>query len=248
MLKAIIVEDEISGELLRLLLIENWKDINVVTISSAASQILQAVSEFQPQLLFLNIELPLIRAFQLIDEIRPYSIDIILMSEHDKYAVEAIRSGAIDFLIKPVKIEDLRIALEKVKHRLHIKMQQEVFPLLKELQVRQKLIDNIALPTLEGLQMVALHNIIYCSSHSNYTYFNLRDKQKLHICRTLKQVESMLEKYHFCRVHHSFIVNLNEIKKYIKGEGGSVVMSDDTTISVSRPYKEVLLQRLHNYK
>ncbi|MGI8634083.1 MAG: LytR/AlgR family response regulator transcription factor [Segetibacter sp.] len=104
------------------------------------------------------------------------------------------------------------------------------------------------MPTIEGLQMVAINSIIYCSSNSNYTNFTLKDGSRLHICRTLKQVEILLAAYAFIRVHHSHIVNLNEVKKYIKGEGGTVVMSDNSNINVSRSYKELLLKKFQNSK
>jgi two-component system LytT family response regulator len=94
--------------------------------------------------------------------------------------------------------------------------------------------------------MVAVRSIIYCSSQGNYTNFVLKDKQKLHVCRTLKQVEHLLKGYQFVRVHHSHIVNVNEVKKYIKGEGVSVIMSDETNINVSRSHKDLLLKTLQN--
>jgi two-component system LytT family response regulator len=96
-----------------------------------------------------------------------------------------------------------------------------------------------------GLQMVAVSSILTCASDSNYTVLLLKDKQKIVVSRTLKEIEEMLDEYSFLRVHHSFVVNLNEVNKYIKGEGGYLVMSDDSTVDVSRSKKELLLRKLH---
>ena len=107
---------------------------------------------------------------------------------------------------------------------------------------------KIALPTMEGLQIVALDSIISCASDSNYTVFFLKNRQKIIVSRTLKDVEEMLNEHSFFRVHHSYIVNMNEINKYIKGEGGYLIMSDGSNVDVSRSKKEFLLKRLLPYK
>jgi len=106
------------------------------------------------------------------------------------------------------------------------------------------LVRRIALPTMEGLQLIALDSIISCASSSNYTILSLKENQKLIVSRTLKEIEEMLEEHTFLRVHHSYLVNLNEIRKYIKGEGGNLIMSDGSSVDVSRSKKEQLLKRL----
>ncbi|MEO6327571.1 MAG: LytTR family DNA-binding domain-containing protein [Ginsengibacter sp.] len=105
-------------------------------------------------------------------------------------------------------------------------------------------IHKIALPTMEGLQMVAVDSIISCASDSNYTVFLLKNKQKLIASRTLKEIEELLEEHSFLRVHNSYVINLNEVNKYVKGEGGYLVMSDGSSVDVSRSRKEMLLKTL----
>jgi two-component system LytT family response regulator len=105
-------------------------------------------------------------------------------------------------------------------------------------------VNKIAIPTMEGLQMIFVENIICCSADSNYTILMLKNKQKITASRTLKDIEGMLEDYSFARVHHSFLVNLNEVDKYIKGEGGYLLMSDGTAVDVSRSRKEMLIKKL----
>jgi len=125
---------------------------------------------------------------------------------------------------------------------------QQLELLLEKVNHPSAILRKIAMPTMEGLQMILVNSIISCESDSNYTILLLKEKQKLIVSRTLKEVEEMLEDHSFLRVHHSYIVNLNEISKYVKGEGGYLVMSDGSHIDVSRSRKESLLKKLLNNK
>jgi len=131
-----------------------------------------------------------------------------------------------------------------VVQRLSRPVPQQLEILLQKLYQPASSIRKIALPTMEGLQMIPIDSIISCASDSNYTIFQLKNKQKLIVSRLLREVEEMLEEYSFLRVHHSYVVNLNEIEKYYKGDGGYVVMSDGSSIDVSRNKKDVLLTKL----
>jgi two-component system LytT family response regulator len=123
---------------------------------------------------------------------------------------------------------------------------QQIEILLQKLNHPTIPINKIAIPTMEGLQMLFVENIISCSSDSNYTTLFLKNKQKIIASRTLKEIEEMLEDYSFLRVHHSYLINLNEIEKYIKGDGGYLIMSDGTNIDVSRSRKEMLIKKLQH--
>ena len=249
MIKAIIIDDEIHCEILTTLLKEHCPEVLILSVCNCASDALQAIKVYEPQLVFLDIEMAEINAFQLLDKIIHFRFELILTSYRDENAVDAIHYGAADYLLKPISVINLRKAVKKTVERLEVAMQQhQLSEVLQKVQEKLNLIEKVALPTIEGLQMVAVKAIIYCMSNSNYTNFTLKDRQKLHVCRTLKEVESMLEGYPFIRVHHSYLVNLNEVKKYIKGEGGSLVMSDNTNISVSRSHKEQLLKKLNREK
>ena len=125
-------------------------------------------------------------------------------------------------------------------------MPQQIEILLQKLNHPTIAVNKIAIPTMEGLQMLFVENIISCSSDSNYTVLYLKNKQKITASRTLKEIEEMLEDYSFLRVHHSYLVNLNEIEKYIKGDGGYLIMSDGSSIDVSRSRKEMLIKKLQH--
>ncbi|MFI5131688.1 MAG: LytR/AlgR family response regulator transcription factor, partial [Chitinophagales bacterium] len=172
------------------------------------------------------------------------NFEIIFTTSYDQYAIKAIRFSALDYLLKPVDREELKAAMQKVIQRLQHPLPQQLEILLQRVHHPTASLQKIALPTMEGLQMVGVDSIVSCESDSNYTVFLLKNKQKLIVSRTLKEIEEMLEEFSFLRVHHSYIVNLNEITKYVKGEGGYLIMSDGSSIDVSRSRKEMLLKKL----
>ncbi|MGI8951617.1 MAG: LytR/AlgR family response regulator transcription factor [Chitinophagaceae bacterium] len=118
--------------------------------------------------------------------------------------------------------------------------------MLHKLQHPSSSINKIAIPTMEGLQMIPINSIISCASNSNYTILFLKNKEKITASKTLKEIEELLEDFSFARVHHSFVVNINEVEKYVKGDGGYLIMSDGSNIDVSRSRKEFLLKKLHH--
>jgi two-component system LytT family response regulator len=246
MTKAVIVDDDVHWSTVLVTLIRNnCPQIEVSAICNSATDALEAIQVHQPELLFLDMELSEINPFKLLDKVSKYDFELILMSDQNKDAISAIHYNAVDYLLKPFDIDDLKKAVDKVMRKIEIKLSRKLETVLEQIH-HNSLVHNIALPTLEGLQMVAINSIIYCTSNSNYTNFILKDGLKLNICRTLKEVERLLDGNAFIRVHNSYIVNLNEVKKYIKGEGGILVMSDSSSINVSRSYKEQLLKKFQN--
>ena len=138
--------------------------------------------------------------------------------------------------------------MEKVKVRFQIPVPQQLEILLQKFKQPSHPVNKIALPTMEGLQMIPIESIVSCELDDNYTLLKLKINKKLLVTRSLKEIEESLEQHSFIRVHRSYLVNLNEIEKYIKGEGGYLVMSDGTSIDVARNKKEVLLRKLLPYK
>jgi two-component system, LytTR family, response regulator len=205
---------------------------------------LSALQEEQPQILFLDIEMPRMNGFEMLEKLSSINFEIIFTTGYDQYAIKAIRFSALGYLLKPVDREELQRAVQKVSQRLRYPFPQQLEILLQKINQPASTIQKIALPTMEGLLMVAVDSIISCASDGNYTIFLLKNKQKIIASRTLKDIEELLGEYSYLRVHHSHIVNLNEVSKYIKGEGGYLIMSDDSTVDVSRSRKEMLLKKL----
>ncbi len=245
MIKAIIVDDEpYCCEALATLLERYCPEVKVADICYSGEAAIAAIREQKPQLLFLDIEMPQMNGFELLEKLPEINFELIFTTSYDQYAIKAIRFSALDYLLKPIDREELQKAVQKAISRLSSPLPQQLEILWQKINHSSSPVQKIALPTMEGLQMVALDSIISCASDSNYTVFFLKNKQKIIVSRTLKDVEEMLSEHRFIRVHHSYIVNMNEIAKYMKGEGGYLVMSDGSSVDVSRSKKEMLLKKL----
>jgi two-component system, LytTR family, response regulator len=245
MLTAIIVDDEpFASEALNSLLKRYFPEVEVLAICRSGSDALQEIPLRNPDLVFLDIEMPHMNGFDLIEKLPSIQFDLIFTTSHDQYAIQAIRFSALDYLLKPVDREDLKKAIHRVQTKKQYPLPQQLEILLQKLNKPANANLKIAIPTMEGLEMIEIDSVINCESESNYTIFRLKNKQRITASRTLKDIEEILEGHSFVRVHKSFLVNLNEIKRYVKGEGGYLVMSDGTHIDVSRTRKEILLQRL----
>lgn len=244
MINAVIVDDEpYCCEALNTLLKRYCPEVNVSAKCHSAAKALVAIEELQPQLVFLDIEMPRMNGFQLLEKISPVHFELVFTTSYDQYAIKAIRFSALDYLLKPIDREELQVAVQKVMLRQHPPLPQQLEILLQKIHQPAGSILKIAMPTMEGLQMISVDSIISCASDSNYTILLLKNKKRMIASRTLKEVEEMLEDYAFMRVHHSYLVNLNEIEKYMKGDG-YLLMSDATKVEVSRSRKEMLLKRL----
>lgn len=245
MIKAIIIDDEPDCcEVLSLLLERYCPEVKVEAICYSAEDGIEKITGHSPQLVFLDIEMPHMNGFELLEILPQIDFEIIFTTSYDQYAIKAIRFSALDYLLKPIDREELQIAVKKVTSRLHHPLPQQLEILMQKFHHQANKVNRIALPTMEGLQLIALDSIISCASKSNYTILSMKENQKLTISRTLKDIEEMLEDYNFLRVHNSYLVNVNEIRKYIRGEGGSLIMSDGSSIDVSRSKKDLLLKKI----
>ena len=245
MIKAIIIDDEMHcRKTLSILLKEYCPEVQLMEQCDDAETGLNAIEKYKPDLVFLDIEMPRMNGFEMLEQFSKISFAVIFTTGYDQYAIKAFRFSALDYLLKPIDHEELKRAIEKVGQHVNHPLPQQLEILLQRLQHKPTGINKIALPTMEGLQMIAVDSIISCASDRNYTVFFLKDKQKIIVSKILKDIEEMLEDYSFLRVHHSYIVNLNEINKYIKGEGGYLIMNDGSSIDVSRSRKEILLKKL----
>jgi two-component system LytT family response regulator len=245
MIKAIIVDDELDCcETIATLLNSFCPDVEVTGIYHNGVEALPTILQKQPDLVFLDVEMPKMNGFEMLEQLPQVNFDIIFTTSYDQYALKAIRFSAIDYLLKPIDREELQKAVQKVRMRSQRNISQQVEILMQKLHQPAKAIGKIALPTMEGLQMIPVNSIISCESDSNYTILLLKNRKRLIISTTLKEIEEVLEDHSFVRVHRSYLVNLNEVEKYVKGEGGYLIMSDGSMIDVSRNKKEFLLKKL----
>lgn len=244
MIKTIIIDDEpYCCETLEAMIAKFCPELSVAAILHSGADALEVFDRFTPQLVFLDIEMPHMTGFEFLERVPGINFAVIFTTSYDQYAMKAIRLSALDYLLKPIDRVELIQAAAKVSKNL-----ANPTPLQLELLQRSSLsrtpIRIIALPTMQGLEMVEIESIVSCSSEGNYTHFHLKDKRKLTASRPLKDVEELLSDHPFVRVHQSFLVNINEIRRYFRGDGGYLVMSDGMNIDVSRSRKDILLEKL----
>lgn len=243
MIKAILVDDDtLSRKALSIQLHKHCPEVKVLAECSAAQEGLLAIEAFQPEVVFLDVEMPLMNGFEMLQQLDKISFQVIFTTGYDAYAIKAIKFSALDYLLKPIAKEDLKQAVAKIQ--LSAFPRQELDTLLHQLHTRTYALQKIALPTLKGFKMISLESIIRCESEGNYTHVYLKKGEHLLVSRQLREIEGLLDGHFFLRVHHSHVINLNEITQYMRGEGGWVVMSDNTSVNVSRSRKEGLLSAL----
>ncbi|RZM19151.1 MAG: response regulator transcription factor [Pedobacter sp.] len=246
MIRAVVVDDEpYACQALLTLLKKHCPDIQVVAACNSAQEAEVQIRAQQPQLLFLDIEMPHRNGFELLEQLQPFSFKVIFTTSYDQYAIRAIRFSALDYLLKPIDPRELQAAVEKAKLTDADNLVPAQFQLLlQSFRETPAINERIALPTLEGLHMLNIDSILYCTANSNYTTFTLKEKKKLVVSRTLKEIDEMLSGNQFIRIHHSYLVSIKAIDKYIRGEGGTVIISDGTELDVSRSRKEALINAL----
>jgi two-component system LytT family response regulator len=245
MITAIIVDDEPDCCESLAMLLERWcPEVKVLDICYGAETAVLSIKEHTPQILFLDIEMPFMNGFEMLEKLGNINFQLIFTTSYDQYAIRAIRFSALDYLLKPVDRDELQKAVQKAAQHNNHPLPQQLDMLLQKFRNPSIPITKIAIPTMEGFQFLATDSIISCESHSNYTYLFLKDKRKIIASRNLKEIEEILEDYPFIRIHNSYLVNINEVEKYIKGEGGYLIMSDGSTIAVSKSRKELLKKKL----
>lgn len=247
MINAIIIDDEADGRnALRLALQKFFPEVMVKGIYETPLKGLEGIAEIKPNLVFLDIQMPQMSGFDLLKQLSPINFEVIFVTAFDQYAIKAIRFGALDYLLKPIDIDDLRLALEHAKDRIekqHTSSFQYQSVISNSHRTHGKL-ERIAVPTLEGIEFFNTDDIIFCEADGSYTNLQLKGNHRKLVSRNLKDFENLLEDSGFCRVHHSYLINLHHIQKYVKGDGGYVLMTENHHVDISRRKKEEFLSLL----
>ncbi len=237
-LNAIIVEDEAnSREILRNYLAKYCDDVNLVGEAASIKEGVKLIGESSPDLVFLDVEMPFGNAFDLLDQLPDRTFETVFVTAYNQYAVDALNSHAAYYLMKPINIDELVKAVEYVTE---IRQKEDALE-DRVLKPRLKSVEGkITLPQQDGFQVLNVKDILYCKADDNYTEIYLEDK-KILVSKTLKYFEGALAAFAFARIHKSFLVNVNEVVKYRKGKGGSVVISNGKELLVSASKKKEFL-------
>lgn len=245
MINAIIVDDELkSRESLKILLEDFCTDVRVVELCQNVAEGIDAIKKYRPDVVFLDIQMQRETGFDLLNKLDNVSFELVFTTAYSEFAIKAFKFSALDYLLKPIDIEELQNAVEKAKKRVKSNSSDRIENLIKNLKADNSENYKIALPTSDGLIFIRMRDIVYCEAESNYTAFHLKDGKKYLVSKTLKDYDELLGEHYFFRIHNSFVINLNEIKKYVRGEGGYVVMNNEVSLDVSKRRKEAFIQKI----
>ena len=246
MLKAVMIDDDESNlSSLTEKLNKHCPQVEIIARCSSAAEGIHAIDSLRPDIVFLDIEMPVMNGFVMLQQLSYKDFELIFVTAYDHYAIKAIRYSALDYLVKPVEIEELKNAVAKVVLNHSRKDRGLQLELLLEYLDKKKP-RRITIPTSDGLQFIDLENIIYLEASSNYTSVYLLNQQKFLVTRTLKDFEQILPAESFLRIHHSTIINRYFIEKYIRGEGGQVMMRNGIVLDVSKRKKIEFLEAIGN--
>ena len=244
-LKAVIVDDELaSRETLASYLKNYCPDIELVADADSVKSGLEIIKKHKPDVVFLDIEMPYGNAFDLLEQIDHVDFDLVFVTAYSNYAIKALNMSASYYILKPISIDELINAVEKIKSERNsgdISIQSKI--LIENIQSANKQNHKIVLPQLNGFDVIKVNEIIRCQANDNFTEFYLTNGTKKLISRTLKFYEDILKDFDFVRIHKSHLINLQYVTKYMKGKGGQVEMTDGSIVDVSANQKASFLEK-----
>ena len=245
MIRSIIIDDE--QHCIKALLSDLQKhcsSIEVVEACSSAKEGMRAIKKLNPDLVFLDVEMPWMNGFEMLEILGEINFSIIFTTAHDEFAAKAFRISAVDYLLKPIDANDLKAAVQKVEKKMDEGSSvQHISNLLRNMR-QTSAEQKIALPQREGYEFVDISSIIYCTAEGAYTKIFIKRKKAMLISRTLGDVEELLSPEMFQRIHHSTVVNVSYISQFLRTDGGNVVLKNGEKLSVSKAKKEMLMARL----
>jgi two-component system LytT family response regulator len=247
MINAIIIDDEkLSRNTLKKLLELYCPAVNVIAECDSAADAKDKVTLLKPELVFLDVAMPVKNGIDFLKELEEITFEVIFVTAHDKYILQAIRLSAVDYLQKPVEEQQLITAVSNAAKRINNKaINQQVQTFMHNMLTGGNQQDRqLCIPGVKGFQVVSLDNIIYCEAENTYTFIHLKENKKILASRPLMDYELLLQDSLFFRIHKSTLVNMKHIKEYQKGEGGFVLMSNGKSLEVSRRKKESFVLKI----
>lgn len=245
MIKTVLIDDETDSiRVLGKLLQTACPDVKILGSATGVKSGIQLIQETNPDLLFLDIEITQGNAFDLLNQLPTVDFQVIFVTAFSNYAIKAFKYSAVDYLLKPVDIDDLKNAVNKAAERISTKnFGEQMKSLLRSMENLQFLQQKMAVPTINGLEFINLEQISRLSAEGSYTQIYLSNGERLLATRNIKDYEELLPTGFFCRIHNSHIINLKKVQKYQKGRGGYVILEDGSSVEVASRRREEFLAR-----
>ncbi len=244
-MRAIIIDDEKAcRDVLQLLLSKHCPHVAILQHCSRGKEAIEAIEKLEPELIFLDIAMPDMDGFKVLENCKLRNFEIIFTTGYNDYAIKAIRYSALDYLVKPIAKNELIDAVKRAGEQKKASPGLRISDFL-ELLGKKRSSERIALSTMEGLNIVDTNDIVFCESENNYTRFHLQNGKTILVSKTLKKAEELLlENSNFYRIHQSYLVNMDYVRQYVKGDGAEVIMSNGKRLSVSRSQRTGFISKL----
>ena len=246
-IRSIIIDDEPNNvENLVTILSQYCPEIDIMATATNADDGVAVIQTERPDLVFLDIQMPGKSGFDMLKSFTDINFEIIFITAYDQYGIQAIKFSALDYLLKPININELKAAVEKARNKIISKQKNSnIENLLEYIKSGNKEIPKIALPTLQEIRYVRVDDIVHCEASNNYTLFYLQNGEKILVCKTLKEFADLLKPHNFVRTHQSHLVNLHFVNSWLKEDGGALLLTDGTKIPISRQNRDLVKDALN---
>lgn len=244
MIRCILIDDESNSlEMMEWLLKTYCPQVKIEAMCNAADRGIEAIHKYRPDVVFLDIEMPHMNGFDMLEQFDKLFFDVVFCTAYDQFAIKAFRYSALNYLLKPVDPEDLKETIRRLEEKKSFPSQGQIELLLQNIrQTNKPGVQRIALTTGDGMIFVPTTDILYCEAESNYTAVVLEGGKKILVSKVLKEIDEALAGPDFFRVHNSFLININRIRKFVRGDGGYVVMEDGANVSISRSRRQEFME------
>ena len=248
MVRCILIDDEKNSlEMMEWLLKTYCPQVKIEAMCNAAADGIEAINKYKPDVVFLDIEMPHMNGFDMLEQFDTLFFDVVFCTAYDQFAIRAFKYSALNYLLKPVDPEDLKITIQRIEEKKSSPSKEQIELLFQTMKQTRPTAQRIALTTGDGMIFVPTQDILYCQAESNYTSVLLVGGKKIVVSKVLKDIDEALSGTDFFRIHNSYLVNLNHISKFVRGDGGYVVMDDGATVSISRSRRQEFMEMFEKF-
>lgn len=249
MIRCVLIDDESNSlEMMEWLLKTYCPQVKIEAMCNAASKGIEAINKYKPDLVFLDIEMPHMNGFDMLEQFDKLFFDVVFCTAYDQFAIRAFKYSALNYLLKPIDPEDLKETIRRIEEKKTTPSKEQIDLLFQNIKQSVKpTAQRIALTTGDGMIFVPTSDILYCQAESNYTSVVLAGGKKIVVSKVLKEIDEALSGPDFFRVHNSYLININQISKFVRGDGGYVVMQDGATVSISRSRRQEFMELFEKF-
>lgn len=247
-MKAIIIDDEPKGRnLLREMMEREFPDINIVALAANANEGIRMIRQHEPDVIFLDINMPGMNGFEMLQKLQPAKFETVFITAYDQFAIKAFRYHAFDYLLKPIDSEELSLCISRLKENKRItESDARLESLVQQIHHPDLIPDRITVHSMNGITVIPVAGIFYIEAAGAYSIIYSKDQDKIISSVNLKEYEDLLTERGFFRAHNSFLINMAQVKKFLKEDGGSIIMSNGSRVILSKRRREEFLRLLEN--